>query len=126
MKFLMFFLYGASNLGLGWVIILLLIGNPLREEYHSPRERFITLKQQINDALKDTSLSITEKQKYLDDYEVLEEIINRLKDNTTVYDAIWSVFTPWGRKQAKIIKDQYQTEGLLNNDLFAITALITI
>lgn len=121
-KLLLFFMLGPVN----WLIILLMIGNPLVEEYDPPRERFIKVKHQINDALKNPNLTTDQKARYLDDYNEIEKVINQLNDNVTAYEFIWGSLFPWGRAQRKSIKESQNIEGMLNSDLWAISTLLSL
>jgi hypothetical protein len=125
-KLLGFILMGLSSYGLQWIVILLAIGNPIAEMYDPPKDRFRKIKQQLNDALKDKDLPAAVRQKHLDDFKIITEVMDKMYDNETVYNFIWSTLFPWGRKQAKSVREFQETEALLNNDLFAAAALVTV
>ena len=125
-KLIKFLFFGLITFGITAILTLLVIGNPLIEEYDNPKERILKLKNQINDALKDTSLSVERKQKLLDDHAVIEKILEDYRENNTLYTYLWKSLTPMGRKQSKIVSEHKETERLLNNDLFSAATLIEL
>ena len=122
-------LYAIPTVGfaLGYGLLTsLMLGNPCAEEYDPPDKRFIKLKQQTIDALKDRSLSKAHKIKYLEDYETIDKLINDLNSKSVTVWYVWYTMFPWGKRDVKDAKRFQEVEGLLNNDLFATVALISI
>jgi hypothetical protein len=107
------------------VVTVLLGGSPLDLTYDPPKQRFKKIKQQLNDALKDKSLSVERKQIFLNDFTVINNILNELEENLSIYEGLWSIVFPWGRKQRSLIEVQQELENLYNNDLFAAGNMLT-
>lgn len=133
--FLGVLVYGATTIGFGATLVgasifavlaLLAMGNPLVMEYDPPKERFIKIQQQVNNALKDETLSPEIKAKYIKDHKLINDIISKLNDYPGLYTLIWSTLTPWGRKQSRDIKEVNELESLLNNSLFTAAAILTL
>lgn len=100
------------------LIMLYLIGNPLAVTYDPPKKRILKLQQQINDALKDTSINKERKSLYLKDYYEIQDVLAKMHDNMFFYEWLWSNVLPWGRSQRKLIEVQEELEALSNNNLF--------
>jgi hypothetical protein len=122
-------LYALPTMGfaLGYGLLTgLILGNPCSEEYDPPDKRFMKLKQQTVDALKDKKLSRSQKVKFLEDHETIDKLINDLNSKSETVWYMWYTMFPWGKKDVKDAKHFQEVEGLLNNDLFATVALISI
>jgi hypothetical protein len=122
-------LYALPTMGfaLGYGLLTgLILGNPCSEEYDPPDKRFMKLKQQTVDALKDKKLSRSQRVKFLEDHETIDRLINDLNSKSETVWYMWYTMFPWGKKDVKDAKHFQEVEGLLNNDLFATVALISI
>jgi hypothetical protein len=106
--------------------VLICEGNPLKVTYDPLKKRILKIKQQINDALKDKSLSKEYKQVFLNDYVEIQKVFDEIYLNSDLFEVVWKYLTPWGYKQNKQIKHNEELESLLNNDLFTATAKLQI
>ena len=103
---------------------LMALGNPVASEYDPPKERFIKLKQSLIDGLKNPKLTKVQKIKYLEDYEVVVNTLEKLNENNNSWIYAVYTFTPWGRRDKAQVKRFQEIEGLNNNDLFAVHSLL--
>ncbi len=103
------------------VAVLLLMSNPSRDEYDKPKARFLRLKREAIDGLKDQSMPAHLKKRYVKDVEIIEDLVKEMEDKDTFYQWVWDNVLPNGRKQANTMKIQQTIEVLVHNDLFLIS-----
>ena len=100
------------------IYTLLTMSNPFALIYDPPKLRILKLQQQINDALKDQSISNEIKGRYIDDFYAIQNIINSTYIDYTFYTVVYTYITPKGRQSKSLIDVQEELEALYNNNLF--------
>lgn len=103
------------------VVILLMI-NPLVGDYDRHGERLTRIRQQLVEALKNRRLSKIYRDQLLEDIKAIDQLLAKVKDKSTLLEAIWKYLVPAGRKQWKQTVIQKELEELAANDLFVAAA----
>ena len=103
-------------------LILFLTIPPLDDTYDRPKERLMSLKKQVVEALKDQSNDKDRQLSLLQDVKALDDAMAAMKDRDTVFFQVWRILSPNIRKQANQVKDQKVLEDLINNNLFVSAA----
>jgi len=119
---------GLSTLGIGFFVILVMLikHSPDIPEYDPLDKRILKLKQQVNDALKDTTLAKEQKEKLLLDYKGIEKVLDKMHENKTLIELMYGILTFSGSKTEAIIKFNHDIEALYNNDLFSAAAALSL
>lgn len=104
------------------LLSVLFLNNPLVVNYDPPAKRILKLKQQINNALKDRTLTKEKKKIFVSDYYDIERILDKMHENIGLTEYLYQTFLPSGRKQSANIRMHEELENLLNNPLFTATA----
>lgn len=97
-----------------WLIAMV----PGAKLYDDPEARLITLKQQLNSALRQVK-SDEEKDQLLGDIKAVDLAAKELKDKRTFYTMIYETITPIGRKRYNQEKQQEAIKTMLFNDFQA-------
>lgn len=99
--------------------LLVLTTNPLDTTYDTPKVRALKIKHQITDALKSPNIPENLKIKYLEDYKVVDEIVNNYNYNKGIWETFYPIFLSNGKRDKTEIQINEELETLLNNDLFS-------
>jgi len=109
------------------MILLLSGGNPFRATYDSLPDRIRKINNQLNDALKDKSITNERKVGILEDKLMLEKSLKSMYDNLGVWETMWKwVFYPFTRKQINLISVNNNLENMVNNPLYANSAKLDL
>lgn len=98
--------------------LMLIVLNPQEKFYDDPEARAKLVKQQLTEALKDKELTSDERKKYLQDIELIDEVLQGLNDRKGYVKLLWSYVLPWGKKGYQDEVVMKQMEELANNELF--------
>lgn len=114
-----------------WPLLLLLIGmcifsNAYDLEYDPLKKRFEKFKLQINNAIKDPTLSKQQKLQFIKDYDEIEKVLKGVYENIEFFTILFAIIRPFKTlKMLDIIKTQEELEKLQNNALFTAAARIS-
>ena len=101
---------------------VLCTNNPLAVSYDPPKKRILKIQQQLSNALKDRSLSKSQKQTFVNDYHAINAVLTTMYHNMDKYEFIHTFFSFAGKRQAATIRQHEELEALLNNPLFTAAA----
>ena len=101
---------------------LILSNNPLLDIYDKPKRRFEVIKNELNKALKNKSISKAEKLKYISDIDYIDNVLSDMNSRESLYAWVWKTVMPWGRKQARSMDMQKALEDLANSKLYTSSA----
>ena len=105
------------------VMFVVAVGNPLAMTYDPIDVRITKLRQQVNDALKDRTLSVQQQKQYLEDAKVIEDVLSKMyHGNSGAYEFVWKVLFPPNWKNVRDVNMQLKLEELMNNDLYSAAA----
>lgn len=104
----------------------ILLNSPLDVIYDPLPKRLDKIVSQLNDGLKDRSISKERKVRILDDIKTIEALISDTKDNQDVIEFVMRYILPHGRKQEGMVVVQERLEKMLNNKLFAAAAALEV
>lgn len=111
--FLTFFSFGL------FALILAAVNYNL---YDPIPKRLDKIKADAIDALKDRNIEEKRRKELVDNIEIMNQLMDEMKDRDDFYKFVWNELTPWGRRQRKEIVFNEQLERMLNNSLYHAAA----
>lgn len=103
-------------------ILVAIFYNPMSDVYDRPRDRTSRIKLQVIEALKDPNLSRPNRERYIDDLKVIEQIESEMKNRRTVFQFVCTTLVPSVRRQWKQTVLQKKLEDLSSNPIFVSAA----
>ena len=94
--------------------------------YDPPLVRFNKIKEQYVNALRDRSLSNSDKQQLIKDIETIEDCIKFTGRYPDIFKFIYNVLVPWGRRQQSVAKLQNDYESLAYNPFYVASAKLSV
>ena len=94
--------------------------------YDPPLVRFNKIKEQYVNALRDRSLSKSDKQKLISDIESIDECIEFTGQFFDISKFIYEVIIPWGRRTQSVAKLQHDYESLAYNPFYVTSAKMSL
>lgn len=114
------------NLFTGFTPLLILVFGVQVKIYDDPKDRIIAIRRQMNDVLKDDKLPAKAKQSILDDIEQLKEVEKTYNDRQTLFQWINANLNIYSKATYDQQKVQKELETLLNSDLYAQAAALSL
>lgn len=115
---------GAALLAVGGVLFL--AGDPLAhgetDSYDRPGERFMRMKRELIDSLKDKDMDKETRAAVVSSIESIDRILTNVKDRWSWYAQMWGILSPKGRIQRQKITEQQLLEQLANSDLYTLSS----
>lgn len=105
-------------------IIFILIQDPFLDTYDRPAERVRRIREDLVSALRDPGLGEDKRKAILSDITAIDEILARLNDRTTLWEAVWKFLSPTIRGQQARVQDLKALEELANNELYVHAAAL--
>ena len=94
--------------------------------YDPPLVRFNKIKEQYINALRDRSLSKSDKQRLISDVESIDECIKFTGQFFDISKFIYEVLIPWGRRTQSVAKLQHDYESLAYNPFYTASAKMSL
>lgn len=101
-----------------FLLVGLLLTNPLDMLYDKNKTRISKIKEDLTVAIKKRNMDKDTRKQLVKDIEELEKIADKLVDRTDFFEFIWTSIIPWSRKHVTFQEAQQELELLVNNDLF--------
>lgn len=92
--------------------------DPETKEYDDPRERFVRIRHDLVQALKDKTLPKPTHERIVADIEFIDKAIVGITDRRMLITYIWIALTSGRRHQFNQMRFQQELEQIVNNDLF--------
>lgn len=118
----------VATVGAIWlVIIFTVLTSPDKngEIYDNEKTRFLRIKHQNVEWLKDQSLSTEKKKKLIEDNETIDKLSTYYDDNLSKIEKLSYFFSPTYRNAHKYEVLQKQLEATAHNDLFSLSAKLS-
>ena len=94
--------------------------------YDPPLIRFNKIKEQYVNALRDRSLSNSDKQRLIKDIETIDDCIKFTGQYPDIFKFIYNVLMPWGRRAQTVAKLQNDYESLAYNPFYVASAKLSL
>ncbi len=114
--------YFTAGISTIFYVMIGIFFNPMSDLYDTPRDRTTRIKLQVTEALKDKKLTTQQRQRYLDDLLVIENIESTIKNRRSLFQFILTSLIPTYRRQWQQTVVQKKLEELANNSLFVSAA----
>lgn len=122
-KLVSYMLLMVTSMGLPFWLVLLV---PKVNVYDDPKDRIISMRRTINDSLKSTTLPKETRVAMLADIEVLSKLEVLYNDRRSFTDVLNTALNSVSRQNYKQQLVQKEVEALINNDLFAKSAALSV
>jgi hypothetical protein len=116
---------GPFSFGLSWLYLLFLSasdGNDKSGTYDTLRTRYMRVREQIVEAMKDKRITAEQQASYADDIATIDEILTFAKDRQQLLGYVRDFLSPIQRRRISQEKLQRELESIANNDLFVKAA----
>lgn len=111
-------LYGAP------LLISLLLIDPTAGDYDDPYKRAKRVREQIVSSLRNKDMTREERRKRLGELEVIDGVMDTIKENEPLLDFIWRNVIEGGSSRVKEKIRQEQLESLINNDAYVLGSVL--
>jgi hypothetical protein len=106
------------------LIVFILIQDPFLDTYDRPAERVRRIREDLVSALRDPGLGDDKRKAILSDITAIDDVLARLNDRTTLWEAVWKFLSPTIRGQQARVQDLKALEELANNELYVHAAAL--
>jgi hypothetical protein len=119
--FLFVLFFGQFVVGF-FLILVILLNNPMERAYDKPEQRARLIRQRLVDQMKDQTLDKAKIKELQDDVQAVDAVIAGAKDKSGLIELFWENFMSEGAKSSRQIAFNKRLEELLYNDLFSEAA----
>lgn len=116
----------CTVVGLPLVFLSILSSSPSIDIYDRPLDRVTNVKRQLNDILKDSSLTNDEKEYTLKQIELVRAVENEMNSRETWYEQLANIFNPKHGYYKKQVDNEKLLEDLVFNNLFEKSAELSL